>query len=132
MSFNMKKNAAIATLVLLCSAFVVSKVLAANPPTNADELVAQHLDSIASPAIRAGLKTRVAQAPVRFTILVGGAGAIEGKAFLVSDGKKLQFMMKLPNNEYHGEQFIFDGDKDKVAFSTAGQARSAFGNFVYG
>ncbi|HKM86248.1 MAG TPA: hypothetical protein VJW96_08570 [Terriglobales bacterium] len=128
----MKKNAASAALVLICSAFVlVSEALAANPPTNADELVAQHLGAIASPTVRAGFKTRVAQGPVRFTIMVGGAGVLDGKAVLVSDGMKLQFMMKLPNNEYHGEQFIFDGEKDKVAFSTDRQARSALGNFVF-
>ncbi|MGA8538477.1 MAG: hypothetical protein WB566_03215 [Terriglobales bacterium] len=127
----MKKNAAITTLVL-CSVFMqVSKAPAANPPTSADELVAKHLDSIASPAIRAGQKTRVAQAPVHFAILVGGAGSLDGKAFLVSDGKKLQLMMKLPNNEYRGEQFVFDGEKDKVAFSGVRQNRSAFGNFVF-
>jgi hypothetical protein len=127
-----KKNFAIAALALLCSTCVlVSKSRAANPPTNADELVALHLDSIASPTVRAGLKTRVAQAPVHYTILVGGAGVLDGKAQIASDGKKLVFMMKLPNNEYHGEQFVFDGEKDKVAFSTAQQARSAFGSFVF-
>ncbi len=129
---NIKKNATIAVLVLICSAFVLlGRVVAANPPTNADELVAQHLDSIASAQVRVGLKTRVAQAPVRYSILVGGAGVLDGKAQMVSDGKKLQLVMKLPNNEYRGEQFIFDGEKDKVAFSTARQARSAFGNFVF-
>jgi hypothetical protein len=129
---SMKKKGTIALVALVCAAFgPVSRAVAANPPTNADELVAQHLDSIASPAVRAGFKTRVAQAPVRYTILVGGAGTLDGKAFLVSEGKKIQFMLKLTNNEYHGEQFVFDGEKDKVAFSTAQQTRSAFGNFVF-
>jgi hypothetical protein len=128
----MKKNATLAALVVLCSAFLlVSKVVAANSATNADQVVAQHLDSIASPAVRAGLKTRVAQGPVHYTILVGGAGVLDGKAQMVSDGKKLQLMMKLPNNDYRGEQFIFDGDKDKVAFSSARQSRSPVGNFVF-
>jgi hypothetical protein len=125
-------KATIAFVALLCAALgPVSRAVAANPPTNAEELVAQHLDSIASAAVRTGAKTRVARGPVRFTILVGGAGSVDGKAFLVSEGKKLQFMMKLPNNEYHGEQFIFDGEKDKVAYSSARLARSAFGNFVF-
>ena len=129
----MNKNAIIAALVLVvCSAFVlVGKARAANPPANADELVARHLDSIASSTVRAGFKTRVAQGPVRFTILVGGTGVVDGKAVLVSSGEKLQFMMKLPNNLYRGEQFIFDGKKDEVAFSGAQQTRSAFGNFVF-
>jgi hypothetical protein len=129
---NVKKNATIGMLVLICSALLlVGKALAVNPPANADELVAQHLDSIASPAVRAGLKTRVVQGPVEFRILVGGAGVLDGKAFLVSEGEKFQFMMKLPNNVYRGEQFVFDGKNDMVAFSGAQQTRSPVGNFVF-
>jgi len=56
---------------------------------------------------------------------------VDGKAVLVSEGKKLQFMMKLPNNLYRGEQFVFDGEKDMVAFSSNQQTRSAFRNFVF-
>jgi len=129
---TLKKTATMTALALFGAAFVlVGQAPAANPPTNADELVAQHLDSIATPAIRAGLKNRVAQGPVHFEILNGGGGGLDGKAVLVSDGRKFQFMVKLPNNLYHGEQIIFDGEKDKVAFSSAQQARSPFGNFVY-
>lgn len=129
---NMKNTFTITASALLClGVLLTSKALAANPPTNADELVAQHLDSIASPAVRAGLKSRVAQGPVHFTILVGGAGNIDGKAVVVSEGKKLQFMIKLPNNEYRGEQFIFNGEKDSVAFSSNRQTRSSLGNFVF-
>ena len=129
---NMKNTFTITASALLClGVLLTSKALAANPPTNADELVAQHLDSIASPAVRAGLKSRVAQGPVHFTILVGGAGNIDGKAVVVSEGKKLQFMIKLPNNEYRGEQFIFNGEKDSVAFSSDRQTRSSLGNFVF-
>ena len=57
--------------------------------------------------------------------------SLEGKAFLVSDAQKFQFMMKLASNDYNGEQIIFDGQKDSVAFSTARQGRSAFGEFVF-
>src|ERR1700733_8965909 len=60
-----------------------------------------------------------------------GAGTLDGKAVLVSEGKKFQFMMKLQNIDYRGEQFIFNGDKDSVAFSTATQSRSAFGTFMF-
>lgn len=127
-----KRNALIAALALFWVTLgPISRSVAANAPTNADELVAQHLDSIATPAVRSGIKTRVVQGPVEYRILVGGAGVLDGKAQIVSDGKKLIFMMKLPNNEYRGEEFVFDGDKVKVAFSSARQSRSALGNFVF-
>jgi hypothetical protein len=132
LTMNAKRNVVIMSLLLLWSAFgLVGKASGVSQSTDADQLVSQHLDAIAAPAVRAGLKTRVVQGPVQFRILVGGAGTVDGKAFLVSEGRKLQFMMKLPNNEYRGEQFVFDGDKDKVAFSSARQTRSAFGSFVF-
>jgi hypothetical protein len=127
----MKKNVQIAGLALLWLAFGFAKLPAANTVSNPDELLAQHLDSIANAQNRAALKSRVVQGPVEFRILVGGAGVLDGKAVLVSEGKKFQFMMKLPNNEYKGEQFIFNGDKDSVAFSTSQQSRSALGSFMF-
>lgn len=127
----MKKNVQIAALALLWLAFGFAKLPAANTVSNPDELLAQHLDSIANAQNRAALKSRVVQGPVEFRILVGGAGVLDGKAVLVSEGKKFQFMMKLPNNEYKGEQFIFNGDKDSVAFSTSQQSRSALGSFMF-
>jgi len=132
---NLKKTVALpiagCALVLLGLPCGLSRASAAAPVTNVDQLIAQHLDSIASAKVRAEMKSRVVQGPVEFKILVGGAGELEGKAILVSEGKKLQFMMKLPNNDYRGEQFVFDGDKDKVAYSTSTQRRSAFGNLVF-
>lgn len=127
MSF--RKNAAIATLSPLL-AFGLRAALAANPVHDANELVAQHLNSIADPTIRAGLKSRVVEGSVHFQILVGGAGGLSGTASLASEGEKLQFLMKFLNPQYDGEQFVFDGKKFKVAFSTARQTRSALGNFV--
>jgi hypothetical protein len=129
---NVRRGTGFAMLALLGSVLgPVDAVLAAGPVTNANELLAQHLDSIASSSVRAGLKTRVVQGLVHFKFVVGGSGGLDGKAVLVSDGEKFQFMMKLPNNQYDGEQIIFDGRKDSVAFSMGRQSRSAFGNFVF-
>ena len=129
MSFQ--KIAAVAALALLWPAVGPEAALAANPVTNADELLARHLDSIASPTIRAGLKSRVVEGTVHFAILVGGAGSLNGKAFLVSEGEKWQFMMKFASSDYNGEQFVFDGKKRKIAFATPRQTRSAFGAFLF-
>ena len=129
MSFE--KTALIAVLFLFSGAFRPDEALAADPVHDASELVTQHLNSIASPTIRAELKSRVVEGSVHFAILVGGAGKLEGKAFLVSEGEKLQLMMKLASNDYHGEQFVFDGKKHKIAFAMPQQTRSAFGNFLF-
>lgn len=128
---TVKRSTAVAMLALVWSAFGPGKALAANPVSNADELVAQHLDSIASPAVRAGLKTRVVHGPLHFRLVVGGAGYLDGKAVLVSDGEKFQFFMKIASSDYNGEQVIYDGQEDSVAFSTVRQRRSDFGEFMF-
>ena len=95
-----------------------------------EDIVAKHLDSIGTAQARAAAKSRIAEGTVTYKILVGGAGSLDGKSVLVSQDQKLHFMMKLNNNLYHGEQFIFDGNRDEISFSTANQRRSQFGEFV--
>lgn len=129
MSF--RKNATMAALSLIWLAFQSVAALAADPVHDANELVTRHLNSIASPAIREGLKSRVVEGSAHFAILVGGAGNLDGKAVLVSEGEKLQFNMRLPSNDYRGEQFVFDGKKHKIAFSTSQQTLSSFGTFLF-
>jgi len=116
----------LAASLLLCLPLVQPAGAADLKP---EEIVAKHLDSIGTSSARAA-KTRVVEGPVTYRILVGGAGNLDGKSVLVSQNQKLHFMMKLNNNLYHGEQFIFDGDRDEISFSTAKQTRSQFGEFV--
>ncbi len=95
-----------------------------------EDVVAKHLDSVGTAQARAAAKSRVVEGAVAYTILVGGAGNLEGKSVLVSQDDKLQFMMKLNNNLYKGEQFIYDGHDYQIARTTANQQRSSFGEFV--
>lgn len=96
-----------------------------------EDIVAKHLDSVGTAQARAASKSRVVEGTVSYRILVGGTANLEGKSVLVSQDEKLHFMMKLNNPLYRGEQFIYDGNKDEVSFSTANQTRSQFGEFVY-
>ena len=116
---------------LLLGTHSVLSISGTAPVGTADELVAHHLDALGNAQARAGAKTRVAQGTTEFKLLVGGAGTLDGKSQFVSDGTKLHFIMKFANNEYRGEQFIFNGSKVEVSSSTAQQGRSALGGFVY-
>jgi hypothetical protein len=98
---------------------------------SADDLVAHHLDSVGDAKTRADARTRLAQGTAEFKILVGGSGTLDGTSVLVSEGAKVHFMMKFANNEYRGEQFIYNGDKVEVSSATAQQNRSSLGGFVW-
>jgi hypothetical protein len=94
-----------------------------------DELVAHHLDSLGTAAVRGANKSRVIQGRARFKMLVGGGGQLEGKGAVVSEERKLNIMMKFPN-DYKGEQFIWNGEKWSVSATTAEHRRTIFGEFV--
>lgn len=118
--------------------FVIALALAVAGPSfsraetlKPEDIVAKYLGSIGSAQARSVSKSRLNQGPATFKILVGGAGTLDGKGVLISEGHKLQFMMKFLSNDYRGEQVIFDGNKVKVAASTSAQSRSALGEFVF-
>ncbi len=94
-----------------------------------EDVVARHLDSLGTAAARGANKSRVIQGTAKFKMLVGGGGQLEGKGAVVSEERKLNIMMKFPN-DYKGEQFISDGDKSYVAATTASHRRTTFGEFV--
>jgi hypothetical protein len=95
-----------------------------------EDIVAKHLDSIGTAQARVAAKSRVVEGTVDYRILVGGAGNLDGNSVLVSEADKVQFMMKLNNNLYHGEQFIYDGKDYQIARTTANKNRSSLGEFV--
>ena len=94
-----------------------------------DELVAHHLDSLGTAALRSANKSRVVQGTARFRMLVGGGGQLEGKSAVVSEEHKLNILMKFAS-DYKGEQFISDGNKSSVAATTSEHRRTILGEFV--
>jgi hypothetical protein len=96
-----------------------------------ENLVAHHLDSIGTAEARAAVKSRVVQGKLKFTILVGGGGSVEGSWGRVSEQQKSNFVMRFSSGDWRGEQFVFNGQKTYVAAETASLRRSLFGDFVY-
>lgn len=74
--------------------------------------------------------SRAIQAFATYRILVGGSGAVDGKAQMASEGCKSDFLFKINAGTYRGEQFIFDGEHVGVVGTYADKRRSEFGNFV--
>jgi hypothetical protein len=125
-----------ANTLLAAAIFVVLTNLPAaplyggEPAMKPEDLVARHLEALGSAEARGAAKTRVVQGAAVYRILVGGSGHLDGKTGLVSDGRKVRFMVKLPQNDYKGESVAFNGDAVQVAFSNANQSRSPFSSFV--
>lgn len=96
----------------------------------AEDVLRHYLDSIGTAPVRAAAKSRVVEGTTSYRILVGGSGQIDGKAVMVSDGRKMQLMLKINAPEYAGERFICDGEKTSVAGTYSDKHRSEFGEFL--
>jgi len=103
---------------------------AADSSIKAEELVTKHVDAIGSADARAAAKTRVVQGAAVYRIVVGGGGRLEGKTGLVSEGHKVRFMVKFSQEDYRGENVVFNGDAMGVAFANSNQSRSPFASFL--
>lgn len=115
-------------LAVLASCSAVS-LYGGDAVMNPEDLVARHLDALGSKEARAAAKTRAVQGTAVYRVLVGGGGTVAGKTGLVSDGRKVRFMMKFPT-DYRGETFVFNGEKIQIAFSNTNQSFSPVAGFI--
>jgi hypothetical protein len=117
------------TLAVVVAMAAMLSVSAAKDELQVSDLVKKNLESIGTDSARAAAKSRVTQGPVRLTYLTGGAGTLDGKQVLASEGSKMVVLLKLLNPKYHGEPFVSDGQRTSVAQVSPG-IYSPFGEFV--
>jgi hypothetical protein len=130
--FKIRLVSAALSIAVILPCLASPRLSSAATEVKLEDILSGHLASIGDTATRAAAKTRVFEGTTQFNVLTGGAGkATDGTAAIVSDGRKVQLMMKFPNSNYHGERFICDGNKVSVATATDAQTRSNFGNFIY-
>jgi len=124
------RTLAVLSILAMAMPWLTTRSSAGGSSISADELVAKHLESIGPAAVRAGIKTRVVQGEAKYTVPVGGQGELLGKMGFVAQGNESRLMMKFSANNYHGENFAYDGKTVFVSFSHSQQARSPFAGFV--
>jgi len=117
--------------IVLCLGLLALPFICFAAELKPEQLIAKHLDSIGTAEARKSVKTRVVQGTAQYKILVGGAGTLDGKAVMVSEGDKLRLLLKFENNDYKGEQFVSDGSRLEVAATTSQRSRSPLGDFIY-
>ncbi len=115
---------------LSCVIVLSSAVLARASDLKPEDVIAKHLDSIATSETRSAIKSRAIQGPAVFKVIVGGGGMLEGKGGLVSESRKSNLVLRF-NSEYRGEQIVSNGDKAYVAASMANHRRSDFGELIH-
>ena len=97
-----------------------------------EDLLQKHLDSIATSQTRSAARSRVIEGDAVYKVVIGGSGTADGKAVLVSEGHKFQFLLKVSAQKYHGEKLLSDGDKTFVVGTYDDHTRSEFGELLRG
>jgi hypothetical protein len=99
------------SLSTACFLSSIRSAQAQDKKLTSEELIARHLDSIGTAEARSKASTRVASGETKFIARLGGSANVDGQAMMVSSGVKLRFGIKLPLNDYPGEDIAFDGAK---------------------
>lgn len=94
---------------------------AQNQKLTSEELIARHLDSVGTAEARSKASTRIAGGETKFISRLAGSANADGQAMLVSSGAKLRFGIKLPLNDYPGEDMAFDGAKEATGLLPQGR-----------
>jgi hypothetical protein len=119
-------------MLLLSTACFLSSIRSAqaqDKKLTSEELIARHLDSIGTAEARSKASTRVAGGETKFIARLGGSANVDGQAMMVSSGAKLRFGLKLPLNDYPGEDIAFDGAQAAAGLLPQGR-RSHLSAFI--
>src|SRR5271166_5400375 len=111
-------------LALICLLFSSLSTLASAEDVKLEDIVAKHLASIGTPEARAAVRSRGIQGTLQFKDLTGRIGNASGNWGEVSEKQEWNFVMKFGSGEWHGERFVFNGDKVDFAVFTSSRRPS--------
>lgn len=126
----MKVLASILAVLLTVGWLFFDSAVGKDAKLSPEEIVAKHLESIGPVHAREAVKSRLAEGTAQFNELISGKVHMEGKAQLLSMGRKMKAALQFGQPQYPGEQFVFDGRSPQVAM-TDPTARSVLGNFLF-
>ena len=79
-----------------------------------ETVLSRHRAALGNEKALAEVRTRVAEGTAHYQVMGGGAGTIDGKATIVSEGVNARYLMKFNHPDYPGEDFLTNGSKVQV------------------
>ena len=120
--------------VFLCLLLSVAKpedLLAEDKNLSAEEVVANHLQSIGKPEVLKNVRARAFRGSASFEFIQGMSGSSSnGVVIYASDATRTAINLKYNDLNYPGEHFAFNGQDVSVAYISPGQ-RSPLADFVF-
>ena len=122
---------AFAMVLCLFLSFAQSKnIFAGDQDLTAEKVIAEHVKSIGSPSLLAGVKSRAFVGTTSLDFIQGGTGSLSGKSMLVSAGQKLSIVNRFSDVNYPQDYFAYDGKDVSVGYISPGQ-RSPLADFIF-
>jgi hypothetical protein len=126
------------TFISLSSVLAVVLTYVSGPPATVaqnqrlkpEELIAKHLDSIATAEKRKAVRSRTTSGTAQVSFRIGGRGTMDGKANILSQGTSVRAGLNFAALEYPGEQIAFNGTKVTAGMMSPGNY-PPFSGFVY-
>jgi hypothetical protein len=116
--------------VLVCIGRNPGAIVPAGEKMKPEDLVARHVESIGSAEARAAAKNRVISGDAQVTFRLGSRGQLVGKSSILSEGRRFRLGMSFANQNYPGEDLVFDG-KGVTAATIRSGVRSNLSDFIY-
>ena len=119
------------TIIVLAFIFslLTGAAIAQKKKMTAEEIIANHLESIGSAEARAEMKSVTIVGTSKATFFGRGGGIAEGITVLASEGGKYLVGMKFNNTDYQFEKMGFDAEDFTVGYVSPGK-RSVLGDFL--
>jgi len=114
-------------MLLLAFAMIAPSV--SGQKLKAEEIIAKHLSSIASPEKLSSIKSLIAVGEVKVDFITQKNQPASGRIVLTSQGGRSFLGMQLNATDYPRAMVIFDGSKTDVSM-LGGRRRSLLGNFI--
>jgi hypothetical protein len=94
-----------------------------------EEVVSNHIKSIGSEEVLAGIKSRAFSGSTSVNFIQGAVGNLTGQCEFVSEKQKLGILLKYTALEYPQEHFAYDGKDVTIGYISPG-IRSPLGDFL--
>jgi hypothetical protein len=133
-----KRIRVLPAVVVFCSLlFTAQPNISSAEPANAnteltpEKLIAEHIKSIGKPTTLSSVNSRAFFGSADVEFVQGMFGSIKnGASSFISDGEKLQIVMRYGDLNYPAEYFAYNGDYVSVGYISPGQ-RSPLADFLF-
>lgn len=127
------KSLCCVVMLFCCSASVLCSdgLFAQGENLTAGEVIARHRDSIGKPEELAKIASRGISGKAAVQFIQGATGLLnDGRFLCVSEGRKIEMVMKFGANRYPGEYFAYNGSESSVGHISPGQ-RSPLADILF-